>query len=54
VSIVKRCREALGTVGFQWRHMTFALRNRIELYFRTLKEKKPFSNFIARKDNVKM
>lgn len=42
---------ALRDMGLPWRHVTFGLRNRIERWFRTLKERirRFYNNFPSRK-----
>ena len=48
-------RDALQSLGLKWKHVTRGMRNRIERWFRTLKEqtRKFYNNFPARKKRHK-
>ncbi len=47
--------EALKSLGLSWMHITHGLRNRVERWFRTLKERTKafYNNFPARRNGIK-
>ena len=50
-----RYHDALKSLRLRWKHVTRGLRNRIERWFRTLKERtrRFYNNFPARKNGIK-